>query len=560
MYIEYSSRQWTIRPNKKPLQVFRYRSPPVKVPNALPRPKFMPSKLVRIEDMRIVPGSQVKEGYCAISYSWNQSGDYVVDPKTKKHIRNDQGKHKVYLEPWSIMTTFEGVIRKICQDFNIKYIWYDQMCINQEDLVEKHREIHHMHQIYSNAYCTVALVPEFQMKEVDLSKIERQTPIEQQADELFSLFLSAKEIIPTSHWSLRLWTLEEAIKSQRLLFVGQNTHLWTDTEYHTAYINMLTRPIEDWNVASVLHFAHLRSSTNAHDRVFALANIFPGIINRININYTQPLEDLMILFYGLLAQGDLSILCFGGYNRYKSIGRVKPHRIATTTMMEHYIPILKFKNLPSWTGVSGEHKMNPSEGSMVTAFKNYRVHGRIMQLTCAGITNFPSLIYAPNGSLSVGYDELPPFPKYYNNEDWYIRVPIQFPGQSECKYIYLADARGIGENSYRLRFMVSKWFQLLSLFFNIQKKDLQWHKYPGIHDFITIHFDLTENIVGIRTHCVILFDIVFKKKNSRWPHLTCPVIKRNGKNHYKAIGTCNIRNRDDLFSGCTLPEQTFLIE
>ncbi|KAI9251901.1 hypothetical protein BDA99DRAFT_521481 [Phascolomyces articulosus] len=28
---------------------------------------------------------------------------------------------------------FEGIIQRICQQFNIKYIWVDQLCINQDD-------------------------------------------------------------------------------------------------------------------------------------------------------------------------------------------------------------------------------------------------------------------------------------------------------------------------------------------------------------------------------------------------------------------------------------------
>ncbi|KAI9251475.1 hypothetical protein BDA99DRAFT_521976 [Phascolomyces articulosus] len=56
---------------------------------------------------------------------------------------------------------FEGIIQQICQQFNIKYIWYDQLCINQDNKEEKQREIRNMHQIYENAYCTVAFVPDY---------------------------------------------------------------------------------------------------------------------------------------------------------------------------------------------------------------------------------------------------------------------------------------------------------------------------------------------------------------------------------------------------------------
>ncbi|KAI9271525.1 hypothetical protein BDA99DRAFT_534011 [Phascolomyces articulosus] len=58
--------------------------PPITIPNDLPKTDFMPTKLVRISDMKVVDGSQVNEGYCALSYSWNQSGDILIDGKTEK--------------------------------------------------------------------------------------------------------------------------------------------------------------------------------------------------------------------------------------------------------------------------------------------------------------------------------------------------------------------------------------------------------------------------------------------------------------------------------------------
>ncbi|KAI9251525.1 hypothetical protein BDA99DRAFT_575229, partial [Phascolomyces articulosus] len=203
--------------------------PSIIIPNDLPKPDFMPTKLVRISDMKVVDGSQVNEGYCALSYSWNQSGDILIDETTGKYKRIDEGKHKIisydnifpdmiiprykisddnkkldriyqvleimedknyYLSKTVQYVTFEGVIQQICQQFNIKYIWYDQLCINQENKEEKEHEMRNMHQIYENAYCTVALVPDY------------------------SYVIELNE--STQQYFKRLWTLEEAIKSRRL--------------------------------------------------------------------------------------------------------------------------------------------------------------------------------------------------------------------------------------------------------------------------------------------------------------------------------------------------------
>ncbi|KAI9272745.1 hypothetical protein BDA99DRAFT_533583 [Phascolomyces articulosus] len=173
------------------------------IPNDLPKPDFMPAKLVRISDMKVVSGSQVNEGYCALSYSWNQSGDILYDEIAGKYKRIDKGKHRIFRSDYHYeYVKFEGIIQQICQQFNIKYIWYDQLCINQDNKKEKQREIRKMHRLYENAYCTVALVPDFS-RERTLHTSEQQ-------------------------YIKRLWTLEEAIMSKKLLYVGRNRYEYGD--------------------------------------------------------------------------------------------------------------------------------------------------------------------------------------------------------------------------------------------------------------------------------------------------------------------------------------------
>ena len=43
--------------------------------NKLPKPTFMPLKVIRVSDMVVVPGNKVNEGYCALSYSWDHCGE-----------------------------------------------------------------------------------------------------------------------------------------------------------------------------------------------------------------------------------------------------------------------------------------------------------------------------------------------------------------------------------------------------------------------------------------------------------------------------------------------------
>ncbi|KAI9277164.1 hypothetical protein BDA99DRAFT_532244 [Phascolomyces articulosus] len=159
-----------------------YIHPVQKIRNGLPRPRFMPRKPFRISDMKIVDGSQVDEGYtkktkkkkttlnpCVIikitllmkenkSWSFFMTMDFIKkmifqyydhqqrDPNVYQD--DNDNTHVEYVK-------FEGIIQQICRQLNIKYLWYDQRRINQEDKKEKQREISIMHHIYSNSICTV---------------------------------------------------------------------------------------------------------------------------------------------------------------------------------------------------------------------------------------------------------------------------------------------------------------------------------------------------------------------------------------------------------------------
>ena len=190
MYITYVKSQYCLdSPSPSQRLGGPYEQPPRKVPQLLVKPEdFIPSWLVRVSDIKVIPGSQVDEGYCALSYSWGWCGDNIVDSSSGKSERNDEGKHKIIFPPKKIkqkprgrkripgkikFVKFEGIIQQICKDFNAKYIWYDQLCIDQDNMEEKQREIHQMHKIYSNAYCTVALLPEFQTKEYLYRSLKR---------------------------------------------------------------------------------------------------------------------------------------------------------------------------------------------------------------------------------------------------------------------------------------------------------------------------------------------------------------------------------------------------
>ncbi|KAI8143278.1 hypothetical protein BJV82DRAFT_657230 [Fennellomyces sp. T-0311] len=309
--------------------------------------EFRPTRLVRVEDMEIISGSDVNEPYWALSYSWNQSGKII--PGDDEDERIDEGQHEITayethtynnwrgkfkaVDAGTIkkrFVTFECLIQQICLDFDIKYIWYDQMCIDQKNHDMKAHEIHQMHLIYQNARCTLALVPELE------------------ADNTYNI--ANIDILPDCQWSKRIWTLEEAYMSKHTLFVGRNVHLWSneidmmDSEGKT--VNFLSNIRDNkvkWKACTVLWYARTRTSSKVHDRIFALVNIFPELKDRITFSYEQPLVELMIQFYSLLAQSDPSILCFGAPLDPDTDEKIEQDRRNEAA------------SLPSWSGATGIH-------------------------------------------------------------------------------------------------------------------------------------------------------------------------------------------------------------
>ncbi|KAI9278430.1 hypothetical protein BDA99DRAFT_492117 [Phascolomyces articulosus] len=336
--------------------------------------KFEPTLLVRVSDMQVVPGSTaVDQGYCALSYAWNQSGE-MVDSKKKKNrllfrrnrneddeknddnstnkeiTREDKGLHKIISSKTDTKKTernlifsihknnrnlnenksnkvdhvqFEKLVQQIAQDFGVQYIWYDQMCIDQhQDPMEIARQLQReKHQVFEHANYTIALVPE----------LEKIDPNEQhQNDEATDIRHSLlpkqpyanMEVLATTMWSKRMWIMEEAYMSQQILFVGRNVFLLSNAidyknlsptpQGQLLYGFLSCKKETPWNAATLLWYTKTRTSTHSHDRIFALMNMFPHILGGMQMDYNRPIFDLTIEFYErLLTTQDLSILLFG---------------------------------------------------------------------------------------------------------------------------------------------------------------------------------------------------------------------------------------------------------
>ncbi|KAI8137908.1 heterokaryon incompatibility protein-domain-containing protein [Fennellomyces sp. T-0311] len=335
---------------------------------------FKPTNLVRTSDMQVVSGEEANQPYCALSYCWSQSGEIIKDEKDKERRANDGAEHKIITHKLFFRhehhVKFEDIIQQTCKDFGIDYIWYDQMCIDQNDKEQKQCEIQQMHKIYSNSACVVVLLPEFQAETKGRANLAS---------------------VGHAEWFKRTWTLSEAFMGRQhpLLVVGRDIYAWSraqlwgyprfgDAANFLSGMYSRESMFFELNAAIILLRARKRTTTLPHDHYFALANMLPDKMSDLSLTYDQPLEDLAAQFYERLAKDDLSILYFGmAYDPDEEQARIMR---------------TEDDKLPSWTGVHGLHirdlfdyENDDGYTPKIDCHSDYSVTGSTMHITSTSI-------------------------------------------------------------------------------------------------------------------------------------------------------------------------------
>lgn len=160
--------------------------------------KRVPVKNLRVFNCatKMLEVATVETKYAALSYVWG-------NPETSDKY------------PQTILDAFE-----VTQEFGLKHIWIDQLCIGQEGL-HKADQIRQMHHIYNNAEVTIAAaagcdsaygIPGVQGK----SRKER-TEFKIGRLQFVESYLSPEEIMRRTAWAKRGWTFQEELFSNRLL-------------------------------------------------------------------------------------------------------------------------------------------------------------------------------------------------------------------------------------------------------------------------------------------------------------------------------------------------------
>ncbi|KAF2802053.1 HET-domain-containing protein, partial [Mytilinidion resinicola] len=190
-----------------------------------PPEQTFPIKLIDCSKNLII-SADTSYKYAALSYVWGAQDETIpqtVDQDDTSNAR--QGPDELLNAP----RTIEDAITAT-QNLNLRYLWVDRHCIDQNNASEKHTQIAAMHLIYRSAEVTlvaacgdddsfglpgVGLTPRISLPEVTFGSLRLGLALPNPA-----------QLLSKSRWSSRAWTYQEGLLSRRrLIFTTREVYL-----------------------------------------------------------------------------------------------------------------------------------------------------------------------------------------------------------------------------------------------------------------------------------------------------------------------------------------------
>ncbi|KAL7817080.1 tol protein [Trichoderma gracile] len=163
--------------------------------------------------------------YLALSYVWaplnqRRGGPTTVVQLLKSNIEAFQSDLPEVDLPETILDAMY-MARKL----GFRYLWVDQLCIVQDDEVDKENHVRHMPYIFANAYLTIAAAyGDLYTGLLPISPRRHQR--ESKAGNSSGSTKDHSELLRQSKWNNRGWTLQELLYSRRIVFFFQDTVTW----------------------------------------------------------------------------------------------------------------------------------------------------------------------------------------------------------------------------------------------------------------------------------------------------------------------------------------------
>ncbi|KAH8766050.1 heterokaryon incompatibility protein-domain-containing protein [Diaporthe sp. PMI_573] len=149
-----------------------------------------PTRLYDTKSSTVVDGLGVSH-YLALSYAWNE---------------------------WSNEVSLRQTISSLSQRLGIRYFWVDRWCIDQNSEDDKAREIPRMRDYYRGASACVVLVGPHAKR---FGCVPQQAGVILSASQQLRLNKDGLRSVFSSHWSSRVWTMQEALMSRQTIYAVQ---------------------------------------------------------------------------------------------------------------------------------------------------------------------------------------------------------------------------------------------------------------------------------------------------------------------------------------------------
>jgi Heterokaryon incompatibility protein (HET) len=341
-------------------------------------------RLIDVQTLEIVPAASWMR-YVTLSYVWGRSSRSIAQ---WENLRSGD----LTKLPATIADAIE-----VTRQLGERYLWVDQVCINQGNAHETRAQIQNMCQIYAQALLTiVALSSQGADSGLPGGSAARPRELHHLSAMVNEYRVIARKIasveqFATTYWNTRAWTMQEAMFSRRCLcFTDEEVILWCKSHIYREIVDdasMLcqveprwddtapdakTLPMrmsfrEKWNLESYMRLVAMYTSRDLTYGTDAL-NAFAGISRQLEISLDSA------FYWGLPAVGFIRALLW------------LPRQRFTSQQVRH--PNLSFDYFPSWSwaGTAGGVDYNHLTGYVMGIYElpkrkiPHEEQGRITEL------------------------------------------------------------------------------------------------------------------------------------------------------------------------------------
>ncbi|KAM0265212.1 hypothetical protein ACHAQJ_000365 [Trichoderma viride] len=172
---------------------------------------------------RCLVKAKPRDRYLALSYVWGplnqrRGGPNEVVQLLKSNVEEFQAGLPEVDMPETILDAMY-----LARKLGFRYLWVDQLCIVQDDDVDKENHVRHMPYIFANAYLTIAAA--YGDLYTGLLPISPRRHARDAAKAVGST-KDHSELLRQSKWNTRGWTLQELLYSRRTVFFFQDAVTW----------------------------------------------------------------------------------------------------------------------------------------------------------------------------------------------------------------------------------------------------------------------------------------------------------------------------------------------